>query len=140
MTRDEAMTLAAHVVQVWPRGGIATDVWAEELGKLDSARARAALAELKRSEDHSPSLARFYARYTAHAPVARHVECSRCEGSGWLEVADARRHGPRCADRSGVYGEPGDCHCSAMEPCQCAAGESLAATHERIVSRSAVPR
>lgn len=139
MTRDEAMTLAAHIVQVWPRGGIATDVWADELGKLETDRARAALAELKRSEDHSPSLARFYARYSAHAPVARSVDCSRCEGSGWLEVTDARRHGLRC-DAPGVYGEPGDCHCSAMEPCQCSAGEALTATHERIVSRSAGAR
>jgi hypothetical protein len=121
--------MAIRIMRIWPRGGIATDVWTEELIKLDYQRARQALSELKRSEDHSPSLARFYARYASHAPHANKIDCTNCEGSGWVAVEGARRHGPYCTT-------PAECECHAAEPCRCLAGERMNDVYRRILTHA----
>lgn len=132
MTRDEAAFLATGIAQYWPHGGISTDVWERELVKLDHERAQKALSELKLSEDRSPSLARFYVRYNAHAPLERRIDCPHCDGGGWVPVTDDSRHSPRCETRGTHPDDPEDCHCSAVRPCTCVAGEAVEGSWARI--------
>ena len=139
MTHDEATKLAVRISQIWPRGGLSTEVWETELRQYTFGRARDALAMLKTTEERAPTIARFVSAYGATGGPSLLVECTTCDGGGWVEVTDERRHGQHClepGDRSS-YGEPGDCNCRAVEPCpHCAAGEAMKEPHLRLTNRS----
>jgi hypothetical protein len=124
MDERSATDMAGRISQIWPRGGISTQIWEEELRRLTWTQANAALRKLKYSTKHSPSLAEFYAEYNAGSPEATHVPCERCDGGGWVQVTGPRRHGPRCPTPESEPDDPGDCHCSAVEPCACSNGQA----------------
>jgi DnaJ-class molecular chaperone len=124
MDERSATDMAGRISQIWPRGGISTQIWEEELRRLTWTQANAALRKLKYSTKHSPSLAEFYAEYNAGSPEATHVPCERCDGGGWVQVTDERRHATHCRTPGTNVELPDDCRCHAVEPCTCSNGQA----------------
>lgn len=88
MTRDEATDLATRICQTWPRA-IPAHVWEEELLELDAGRAGTALAKLRRTEKHAPSIAEFFDMYRSlntDDRSTRPPDCSRCDNQGTVST------------------------------------------------------
>jgi hypothetical protein len=91
MTHAEADALAKRIINCW-RGGPPLTEWIDELERLDAGTAGTTYARLKRTSEHAPSIAKFYAEYNAldtHDGGTRPADCRFCDGTGWLET---RRH------------------------------------------------
>lgn len=125
MTRTEAAELAGQIAKTW-RGGPHADVWAEELEELHFGQAQATYHQLRKSEEHGPTIARFLAHYRSLTRDDDElVNCRRCDGAGFVECTDHRRHSRWCRD-------PEDCACHAVDLCDCAAGRQRDAAFRRV--------
>jgi hypothetical protein len=115
MNLAEAEQLLDRIEAAWPDSRWTEqrrDIWLDQLLELDAGTAGTAFVKLMHNEPACPTFATFHSMSsalltTANEPVAR---CHWCEGNGWVEVTDARRHGPDCH-------EPETCACHMVEPC-----------------------
>lgn len=89
MTPTEADQLAKRIINCW-HGGPPITEWREELTPLDHGQAGTALARLKRTSEHAPTIARFLTEYRALSMVDggsyTKSPCSACSDTGWLEA------------------------------------------------------
>lgn len=130
MNRNDAADLADKIAKTW-RGGSHPDSWAEELEELHYGQAQAAFYQLRKTEDRAPSIARFLQHYrslTTHDDTT--INCPKCDGGGFVECTDHRRHSPTC-------NEPDDCRCHALDLCDCAAGRQREAGFRRVQTSKA---
>lgn len=123
MNTDTAKVLAVRIASTW-HGGPKIPEWVEYLAALDEGTAGTALARLIRSEEHSPSIAKFNATYKALHTASRaehdHPGCDWCDSTGFVDCLDDRRHASYCNHRGTKPLDVGDCHCHAVDPCpQC---------------------
>lgn len=125
MTEDDARQLATRIIDTWPNGPKAY-IWRETLEPLHAGTAGTAYVRLR--SDHAngraPSTGEFVAVYrslqTATAePTPDSPVCVLCDGTGYVECLDDRRHAFYCQHRGTKPHEPGDCHCHAVDPCRC---------------------
>lgn len=112
--------------------------WVETLTGLNTDRAWRTFRDLRDTTTDGLNIATFRREYDddlardraarAPRPTAPPPVCEQCDGSGWIEVTDDRRHARHCVDADA-------CHCHAAEPCRCTAGNQaravLPAIHEQ---------
>ena len=92
----QADSLAAVLCRSFPRSSIAADVWAEELGPLDTVRAEEAVRRIRRTFEHPPTIAAVHAVYAnllGSADTATEV-CDHCGNTGIITDTDHPRHWP----------------------------------------------
>jgi len=126
----EADTLGGLIAQSWPRSSITADVWAGEFRSLDKPRAEEAVRQLRRTQEHAPSVASFYAVYGRLAGSAQEGgTCDMCDNTGVITDTDHPHHWP---GRNGtlplaidVDGKP-YCICNVARPCRCDHGKRAA--------------
>lgn len=116
MNRDEASNLATRISQTWPRG-LNTSVWEDEMQHLDAGRAGTAIERLRRTEQHPPSIARFWAEYRAVNTTdgsnrPQIADCDECQNTGTAPVTGT----VRCADGTDIVIDVG------VGPCRCPRG------------------
>ncbi len=64
-----------------------------------------------------------------HSPPPR---CELCDGTGWTDCLDDRRHRPTCLT-------PADCTCHAVVPCRCSRGRHADNVHARVLNANGHP-
>lgn len=121
MNTPDADDLATLITKTW-RGGPSTDVWAEELGTLYTAQARAAYTQLRRSEQHAPSVATFLAAYRSLGTTRTEDPqrpCTTCDGTGLVIVEAPDWHRPGCPRPAAIEKIAGSGRIIAVYPCGC---------------------
>lgn len=122
MQQQEADALALKLSTSWQASKIGPNTWADQLLDLHVNQAAAAIRNLVRDDESPPSIARFMHAYKALAAPRSRDGCESCDGTGWIQVLDYRRHATACVSPH-VAPNGGPCACSAVEPCsQCADG------------------
>lgn len=129
MTEDEARRLATRFIDTWPTGARAY-VWRDLFIDLEPGLAIDAYHRLEVECDRAPTPGQFHAAYRAaraalKAPDEPVAQCELCDGTGWVDCTDDRRHGPGCSD-------PRTCHCHAVVPCKCSEGAARVHTARNI--------
>jgi len=134
MIKNDATFIAVKISQGWPRSAIATDVWEEELAELDKGRAEQTVRQLRRSDEHAPSIARFMQAYRDLAGSAHEPEwiCPGCNNDRWITDLLHPEHNGYWRERLDDEGrarvsmpvlqgpngpEPDICICNIMRPC-----------------------
>ena len=133
MTRDECARLVNLIVSTWP-SGVKGHVWTDTLGDLEYDIARTAYLKLRDEAERPPPVARFVAVYraerTALKAIDEHIDiCQLCDGTGWIDVTDDRRHAFHCH-------EPDTCHCHAVDTCLCTIGQAMRPVHAAILEHN----
>jgi len=134
MIPQDASTIAVKLSQAWPRSSIATDVWEEELAPLDRGRAEETVRQLRRTEEHAPSIARFLSAYRNLAGTAP-IEwiCPTCNNDRWITDLLHPEHNGYWTEKVNEEGkptrtmpvfklkdgtpDPTECICNIMRPC-----------------------
>ena len=136
----QADSLAGALCQSFPRSSITADVWASELADLEQGRAEEAVRRLRRTAEHAPTVAAFYAVYnnllgTAGPPAP---PCDTCGDSGVVTDRDHPLHWP---GRDGTIPTPldadgkptGECACNVATWCRdCEQGQRAKQTLRRM--------
>ena len=133
MERWQAEGLAQSMCQSFPRSQIAPDIWTSEIEPLDLARAEETVRQLRRTADHAPSIAQFFAKYHGLLGSTNSgnidPDCAGCHDTGWITCLHHPQHHGHFdgrEDQRSPDPEPGDdrCECGVVCPCVCKAGKA----------------
>jgi len=115
MNGNDTAMLVNLIVATWPTGPKGY-IWTDVLAELDHGPALEAYRNLRDDSERAPSVARFKAEYRARQastqPATVPDRCELCDGTGWIECLDERRHRTGCQERD-------TCFCHAVTPCRC---------------------
>lgn len=141
MTGDQCAQIVNLLVSSFPTGPKG-HAWTDSLTELHPGPAMGAARELRDTSERTPTIAQYHAIYRRHLAEARRTReaergvpptCQLCDGTGWTDITDERRHAAHCISSD-------TCHCHAAQPCRCSTGQRATVTHQAILDANAKDR